>query len=117
MRNNEKMAGTGERTIASLPVNPAAGFMSIFEEMHPFRNFASPQQFTELKRMLGEAISRGHVEAIPVIRRWEVRVEEEWYRDKETGDIYSLVTPVPPADGWWERVDIDSFNAITQRPQ
>jgi hypothetical protein len=91
--------------------------MSIFEEMHPHRQFETPQQFNELKRMLGEAISRGDVEVIPVIRRWEVPVDEEWYRDKESGAIYSLVAPEPPADGWWERVDIDSFNAIKQQLQ
>jgi hypothetical protein len=111
------MAGTGERTVPACLSTPTAGIMSIFEEMHPFRNFDSPQQFSELKRMLGEAISRGHLELIPVIRRWEVRVDEEWYREKETGAIYSLVAPDPPANGWWERVDIDSFNAIEQRPQ
>jgi hypothetical protein len=91
--------------------------MSIFEEMHPFRNFDSRRQFSELKRMLGEAIDRGHVEVIPVIRRSEVPVAEEWYREKQTGVIYSLVLPDPPIPPSWERVDIDSFNAIEQRPQ
>jgi hypothetical protein len=68
--------------------------MSIFEEMHPSWQFDSWRDFNELKRMLAEAISRGHVEITPATK---VRPNEQWFREKETGVIYALSTPEPPA--------------------
>lgn len=83
--------------------------MSIFREMHMFRQFDSWRDFYELKRMLGEAIERGYVEEVPMRRVRKVRRTENWYRDKETGEIYSLIPPEPPARGAWEPVDIEDF--------
>lgn len=80
--------------------------MSVFEEMHPYRQFGSWREFDELLRMLAEAISRGFVEEVPVMRKGGTGGVEKWYRDRETGDIYSLLPPEPPARGWWDRVDI-----------
>jgi hypothetical protein len=80
---------------------------SIFEEMYSFRRFNSWRDFEEVKRMLGEAISRGFVEEVPVMKTSEIPQTENWYRDKETGDIYSLVPPEAPSAGRWARVDID----------
>ncbi len=71
--------------------------MSIFEEMYPYRQFDSWRDFEELRRMLAQAMSRGFVEEVPVMRTREVPRTENWYRDKETGDIYSLIPPEPPA--------------------
>jgi hypothetical protein len=59
--------------------------------------------------MLGEAISRGFVEEVPVINRHPMRSVENWYRDKDTGEIYSLVPPDFPARGQWARVDIEEL--------
>jgi hypothetical protein len=42
--------------------------MSIFQEMWPQRTFATMREHTELQRMLSEAIARGYVEEIPVLR-------------------------------------------------
>jgi hypothetical protein len=83
--------------------------MSIFEQMYAFRQFDSWRDFDELKRMLSEAISRGFVEEVPVMNKREVPRTENWYRDKETGDIYSLIPPEPPARGGWERVDVEEL--------
>jgi hypothetical protein len=83
--------------------------MSIFEEMYPYRQFGSWRDFEELKRMLGEAIARGFVEEVPVMKTREVPIAENWYRDKETGDIYSHIPPEPPARGAWERIDIEEL--------
>ena len=82
---------------------------SVFEEMHPFRHFNSWREFDELKRMLAEAISRGFVEEVPVMGSDRMRRFEKWYRDKETGVIYSLAEPNPPAQGAWEQVDIEEL--------
>jgi hypothetical protein len=79
--------------------------MSIFKEMHAQWQFDSQRDFAELQRMLEEAINRGHVEEVPVMVTREVRITENWYRDKETGEIYSLVPPDPPARGSWQRID------------
>jgi len=91
--------------------------MSIFEEMHPFRHFNSWREFHELKRMLEEAISRGHVEIIPAINRWQLPVDEQWFREKETDVIYSLITPEPPARGGWQRIDIEDLETGNEPPQ
>jgi hypothetical protein len=91
--------------------------MSIVEEMYPSRQFNSWGDFDELKRMLSEAISRGYVEEVPVMRVREVPQTESWYRDKETGDIFSLVPPEPPARGAWERIDMEEVRRTPHRTQ
>ena len=83
--------------------------MSVFEEMYPFPQFNSWREFEELKRMLAEAIERGLVEKVQVIRRRGVPRTESWFRDKEHGEIYSLIPPEPPARGSWERVDLQTL--------
>jgi len=83
--------------------------MSIFEEIYRYRQFDSRRDFDEAKRMLGQAISRGFVKEVPVMKKREVPRTENWYRDKETRDIYSLIPPEPPARGSWERVDIEEL--------
>ncbi len=82
---------------------------SVFEEMYRFRQFNSWRDFEEVKRMLEEAISRGFVEEVPVMRTREVPRTENWYRDKETGDIYSVIPPEAPSRGAWERVDVEEL--------
>ena len=79
--------------------------MGIFKEMHEAREIGSKWEFKQLLRMLSEAISRGHVEQVPVMKPSEFLPKQTWYRDKETGQIYSLV---PPDDrgGWWAEVDL-----------
>ena len=84
--------------------------MSIFEEMYPYRNFEFRRDFDELQRMLGEAVSRGFVEEVHVVGNGKVpQLDRKWYRDKETGDIYSLTLPWERSLGYWERVDIEDF--------
>ncbi len=82
---------------------------SIFEEMHPYRHFDSWRSFTDLQRMLREAIDRGYVEEVPVMKTHAMRRVVNWYRDKESGDIYSLVPPDFPARGSWEKIDIEDL--------
>ena len=73
--------------------------------MYEKRRFDSEWEYRELRRMLSEAISGGHVEQIPVIKRNRYLPAEEWYRDKETGEIYSLVGPEEKMRGRWSKVD------------
>jgi hypothetical protein len=86
--------------------------MSIFEEMYPYRHFDSWRSFTELQRMLGEAITRGFVEEIPVMKTHPMIRVVKWYRDKESGEIYSLVPPDFPACGNWEKVDLTGSDLV-----
>jgi hypothetical protein len=78
--------------------------MGIFKDMHELRVIGSPADCRELRRMLSEAISRGYVEQIPVMKPSRYSPNESWYRDKETGQIYSL-HPFDERPGSWTEVD------------
>jgi hypothetical protein len=79
--------------------------MGIFKEMYGMRLFNSDWEYRELRRMLYEAISHGYVEQIPVMKPHRYLPREEWYRDKQTGEIYSLVPPEEKSRGQWITVD------------
>lgn len=84
--------------------------MSIFEEMFPYRNFESIRDVNELQRMLDEAISRGCVEELtPLAHGKLLELPSKWYRDKESGEIYSLTLPWERGLGHWERIDVEDF--------
>jgi hypothetical protein len=83
--------------------------MNVFREMFDNDKFESLRDFTELQRMLRQAIERGYVEEVPVTLRREVSQVEHWYRDKETGDIYSLIPPESAARGFWGPVNLDEY--------
>jgi hypothetical protein len=74
--------------------------MSIFDEMWPRRTFDTARDYTELLRMLGEAISRGFVEEVPMTLFGKPRAGDTWYRDKESGTIYSLTEPDERGPYW-----------------
>jgi hypothetical protein len=79
--------------------------------MHGKRSFDSQREYAELQRMLAEAISRGYVEQVPVMKPSRLSPLETWYRDRKTGEIYRLYPPDPdsPDRGWWDRVDIEEL--------
>ncbi len=79
--------------------------MGLFKEMYEQRVFNSDWEYTELRRKLSEAISREYVEQIPVMKPHRWAPKREWYRDKETGEIYSLDAPDGKSRGWWDKVD------------
>jgi len=83
--------------------------MSIFKQMHETRSFSSDREFEDLRSMLESAISRGFVEEVPVMKPSRFTPNMVWYRDKQTGEIYSLTPPNPPSRGWWDRVDIEEL--------
>jgi len=78
--------------------------MTIFKEICETREVGSKAAFADMKRKLAEAISRGWVEQIAVMKPHRFSPNEEWYRDTETGEIYRLLPP-DERGGWWERVD------------
>ena len=78
--------------------------MTIFKEMHETGVLAPGRDYHELLRMLSEAITRGYVEQVPVMKPSPFVPVQTWYRDKETGQIYALVPP-DERGGWWDEVD------------
>lgn len=79
--------------------------MTIFKEMHEQRVVTPGWDYRELLRMLSEAIARGHVEQVPVMKPHRYAPRRCWYREKETGQIYSL-DPPGERPGLWEEVDL-----------
>jgi len=83
--------------------------MGVFKEMYDGRHFESGQDYTELQQMLSQAISRGFVEQIAVIKPILSSRDEEWYRGTETGEMYCLVPPGEKSRGWWTRIDSEDL--------
>jgi hypothetical protein len=82
--------------------------MSIFTEIHELRTVGSPEDCRELRRKLSIAISRGWIEQIPVIKPHPLAPNETWYREKETGQIYSLHSFDERPNSWME-VDLKNL--------
>ena len=78
--------------------------MGIFKEIWEAREVGGRLHYLGMKQKLQEAISRGWVEQVPVMNPSRFSPDEEWFRDKETGEIYRLVPP-DERGGWWDRVD------------
>jgi hypothetical protein len=90
--------------------------MTIFKEIYEMRVIGSKGVFKEMKRKLAEAISRGWVEQIAVMKPNKFRPDEEWYRDTETGEIYRLEPP-DERTGLWIRVDMEDLVAPDEKIQ
>jgi len=84
--------------------------------MYDGRHFESMRDYTELRRKLSEAISRGYVEQMSRTKI-VVSSNEEWYRDKETGELFCLVAPGEKSWGWWTRIDPEDFRELTKAVQ
>jgi hypothetical protein len=76
--------------------------------MHEQRIIDSGWDYKEARRVLSEAISRGYVEQIPVMKPHRFAPDREWCRHKETGRIYSL-DPPGERGGWWVEVDLEDL--------
>jgi len=83
--------------------------MSLFEEMHPAGYIESASSFDDLRKALSDAIAAGRIEEVPVMKKHPMIMIINWYRDKETGEIYSLIPPDFPARGIWEKINIDDL--------
>jgi hypothetical protein len=78
--------------------------MGIFKEICETRQVGSRLQYLGMKKRLEEAISRGWVERVPVMKPSRFSPDQEWFRDTETGEIYCL-DPPGERGGWWDKVD------------
>ena len=78
--------------------------MGIFKEICETREVSGRLAYLSVKQRVEEAISRGWVERVPVMKPSRFSPDQEWFRDKETGEIYRLV-PLDERGGWWDKVD------------
>lgn len=78
--------------------------MGIFKEICETRVVGGRLHYLGVKQRLQEAISRGWIEQVPVMKASRFSPDEEWFRDKETGEIYRL-DPPDERDGRWDKVD------------
>lgn len=90
--------------------------MSIFKEIHELRTVGSPAACRELQRKLAVAIAKGWIEQIAVMKRHPMAPNETWYRDKETGQVYSL-HPFDERPGLWMEVDLNDLIEPGQKVQ
>jgi len=84
--------------------------MGILREIYGSSQFSSDAEYGELQHTLSNAIAGGFVERVPVRKRNRHFSGEKWFRDKETGEIYSLIQPEERIRGRWARVDVDSYS-------
>jgi hypothetical protein len=82
--------------------------MGILKEIHEVREVGSSADCRELLHKLAIAIARGWVEQIPVMKPHPMSRNETWYRDKKTGQIYSL-HPFDGRPGLWMEVDLNDL--------
>jgi hypothetical protein len=60
-------------------ISSRIGNMTIFREMHEARVVVPGWDYRELLRMLSEAIARGHVEQVPVMKLHRYAPRRTWY--------------------------------------
>jgi RHS repeat-associated protein len=88
--------------------------MSVFRDLHQKRQFDSVREYDEFRRMLQQTIDRGFVEELAPINPNPLG-EQYWFRDKETGEIFTLTPPDFPSRGSWHQVNVfDQFSGPTQ---
>ena len=80
------------------------------DEMCGNRQFPSDLEYSEFRQMLSEALANGQIERVPVIKRNRSFAGEQWFRDRETGEIYSLIKPQERIRGRWAKLDRDSYS-------
>lgn len=84
--------------------------MGILREIYSSSQFSSDAEYGELQQTLAKAIAGGFVERVPVRKHNRHFSRELWFRDKETGEIYSLIQPEERIRGRWAKVDVDSYS-------
>jgi len=76
----------------------------ILDTLHHKRHFDIPEESERLEEAIKQLILDGRVEEIAASRPEHPRLEEHWYRDVATGDVYRYCPPEYPARGTWERI-------------
>jgi hypothetical protein len=76
-----------------------------WEEISGFR---SPGEYERFKRWIDERVAEGTAERVPVKKGWRYAnpLFEDWFRCRETGDVWSLMHPDPPTTGGFTRVEL-----------
>ena len=79
--------------------------MTIFKEMHASPSFGGWRDYNELVRMIGEARDRGHISEIKPSSDVPHGHFERWFLEHESGIVFRLLEPDPPAAGEWSEVE------------
>jgi hypothetical protein len=74
--------------------------LTIFKEMHEAREL-SPLGYKELLRMLTEAIARGYVEQVPVMKPHRYAPDRAWYRENSlVSDVHDRMPVIVRSDDY-----------------
>jgi len=73
----------------------------------PIRAFESSAEYRELLSFLTAEITKGIAESVPVERPYSgsTLMDEHWYRNVRTNELWRLVAPDPPFRGVFKRVE------------
>jgi hypothetical protein len=80
--------------------------MSIFEEMHSSPEFGSWVDYEDLLRQLDAVIARGLVKEITPSSDLRHGWSERWFIENQSGVVFRLLSPDPPARGEWFEVEL-----------
>jgi hypothetical protein len=76
--------------------------------MHASRSFGGWRDYNELLRMISEATDRGHISEIKPSSDVPHGYFERWFVEHESGIVFRLVEPDPPAPGDWSEIEFPS---------
>lgn len=70
-------------------------------------DFQSLSEFNHFVAWIHEQVRLGNVDKIPVLQPYlnASTFEEQWFREKSSGDIWRLVWPDSPFTGLFDRID------------
>ena len=78
----------------------------ILASLKKSRVFSSFEESKHLEQELAELKVSGLIEEIPVTMPEHPLLEEHWYRDIETGEVYRYCPPEFPSRGVWEKIQL-----------
>ena len=76
----------------------------VLSKLHPKNRFESYPENERFERKIKNLIIAGEVEEISVDTPEHPFLEEHWYQDMKTEEIYRYCPPEFPARGVWEKV-------------
>jgi len=78
---------------------------TVFGDLHAERTFRTYDEANALEAALRELQAAGEIEEIPVLHPEHPRLEEHWFRDVASGEVFRYCPPEFPSRGVWEPVE------------
>lgn len=82
----------------------------VLGELHSKACFDRPEEAEALEQRIDALIASGQVEEMPVAQPEHPLLEEHWYRDVVTGDVYRYCPPEYPARGTWQKIEVGDID-------